>query len=238
MSSSTKSELDPRRKSTGLVGDSRLQTSRSLIVRVRENEERAWEQLVHLFAPLVYHWSRRAGLQEHDTEDVFQEVFETVHAHVRSFRHDRPNDTFRGWLFTITRNKIRDHFRRKTREPIGEGGSDALRRMDQVEARDRNDGTTGSESGVTQPELRLENFGGLEPDPSADAGSERALIRRVLELVRGEFRERTWRAFWRTTVDDRPAPEVASELGMTSGAVRVAKFRVLRRVKQELGDTS
>jgi hypothetical protein len=32
-------------------------------------------------------------------------------------RHDRPGDTFRGWLWTVTRNKIRDFHRGRAGDP-------------------------------------------------------------------------------------------------------------------------
>jgi RNA polymerase sigma-70 factor (ECF subfamily) len=60
------------------------------------------------------------------------------------------------------------------------------------------------------------------------------LMRRGLELVQNEFTERTWRAFWCTAVDGRDAHEVGAELGMTAGAVRVAKSRVVSRLRDEL----
>ena len=60
-------------------------------------------------------------------------------------------------------------------------------------------------------------------------------VLRVLEAVRGEFEGRTWQAFLRTAVEGRPPKEVGPELGMSQGAVRVAKSRVLRRLREELG---
>ena len=65
---------------------------------------------------------------------------------------------------------------------------------------------------------------------------DRGLFERALELIRGEFEERTWHAFWLTAVEDHPTGEVALELVMTPGAVRVAKSRVLRRLREELSE--
>src|SRR4051794_38956050 len=79
-------------------------TSPSLLLRVQGNQAAAWERLVELYAPLVYHWCRRARLGEEDTADVFQEVFRAVARTIGAFRRDRAGDTFRGWLRTITRN--------------------------------------------------------------------------------------------------------------------------------------
>jgi RNA polymerase sigma-70 factor (ECF subfamily) len=55
-------------------------------------------------------------------------------------------------------------------------------------------------------------------------------------MIRSEFEERTWQAFWRTAVDGLTAADVGAELHMKSGAVRVAKCRVLQRLREELGD--
>jgi RNA polymerase sigma-70 factor (ECF subfamily) len=57
-----------------------------------------------------------------------------------------------------------------------------------------------------------------------------------VEQVRGDFEEQTWQAFWLTVVEGRSATVLAPELGMTAAAVRQAKARVLRRLKEELGE--
>jgi RNA polymerase sigma-70 factor (ECF subfamily) len=186
-------------------------TSSSLIDRVKADEVGAWDRLVKLYAPLLYHWCRRWKLQENDLADVFQEVFKTVLTHIGEFRRDREDDTFRGWLRTITRSKVLDHFRRRSHEAAG--GSEAGWLLSQLPA----------------PEAIPEN------DP-AEAEATRALFLRGLELIRPEFEERTWQSFWRTAVEGRSPGDVAAELSTTAGAVRVAKSRVLRRLREELGD--
>jgi RNA polymerase sigma-70 factor (ECF subfamily) len=52
--------------------------------------------------------------------------------------------------------------------------------------------------------------------------------------MQAEFAETTWRACWESAVGGRPAAEVAAALGISVGAVYVAKSRVLGRVRQEL----
>jgi RNA polymerase sigma-70 factor (ECF subfamily) len=187
-------------------------TSRSLLERVQADDPAAWDRLVGLYAPLVFHWCRRWDLQDQDAADVFQEVFQSVAAHIAGFRKSRTGDTFRGWLRTITRNKIHDHFRKLGREPGGVGGTEAQLRMAELPA-------------PAPP----------EEEPAGEA-AERALFFRGLDLIRAEFEPRTWQAFWRTAVDGQAPKDVADELGMTPGAVRVAKSRVLHRLREELGD--
>src|ERR1043166_8387300 len=92
-------------------------TSLTLLARVQADEPAAWERFVELYAPLVHHWCRRAELATEHAADVFQDVFQTVAQHIGASRHDRPGDTLRGWLRTITANKIRDHYRRHADEP-------------------------------------------------------------------------------------------------------------------------
>ena len=72
--------------------------------------------------------------------------------------------------------------------------------------------------------------------PHAEAAIEKQLFHRALDLIRAEFEPRTWQAFWRTAIDGREAKDVAADLAMSQGAVRVAKSRVLQRLRAELGD--
>ena len=77
----------------------------------------------------------------------------------------------------------------------------------------------------------------LSADQASQATSQRGqLIRSAITGVQAQFEPATWKAFWRTAVDDQPAPEVGQELGMSAGAVRVAKCRVLQRLREELGE--
>src|SRR5262245_12114895 len=85
-------------------------TSLTLLERVRAADPEAWRRLVELYGPVVQRWCRRAGLQESDTADVMQEVFRSVAVRVSQFRREQARDSFRAWLWTITRNKVRDHF--------------------------------------------------------------------------------------------------------------------------------
>ena len=115
------------------------------------------------------------------------------------------------FLRGITRNKLL-HFLRDNSDFRADGGTDAQRRLQALPDE------------VTAPE---------EDDPVSELN---ALYRRGLELVRSEFEERTWQAFWLTAVEGRPAGDVATDLNVTAAAVRKAKSRVLHRLKEELGD--
>jgi RNA polymerase sigma-70 factor (ECF subfamily) len=170
-----------------------------LLVRVRLNEPAAWARLCGLYAPLVYTWCRQAGLQDSDAQDVGQEVFRVVLQKVAAFRRESEGESFRAWLRGITRNKLREHFRRvQIHEPLSDG-----------------------------------DCAGPIEDASAPGrpGEDAAVMQRALRTIRGDFDEHTWQAFWRMTIDGQPSAAVANELGTAPGAVRQAKFRVLKRLR-------
>ncbi len=182
-------------------------TDSSLLRRVQAHDPEAWSRLVDWAGPLVLYWCRRSGLSPDDREEVFQEVFLAVAASIVRFRSDRAADSFRGWLLTITHRKIIDLGRRRLAQPRAEGGSDACQRLLAL---------TGEELSASDP---------LHPDVE--------LLRRALDIIRGDFAAQVWQAFWRTTVDGVTAPEAAAELKMTAHAVRKAKSRVLSRLRDE-----
>jgi RNA polymerase sigma-70 factor (ECF subfamily) len=190
-------------------------TSRSLLERLKADDAEAWDRLVVLYAPMVYRWCRRWDLRDQDITDILQDVFQAVATHIATFRKEQAGDTFRGWLRTIAHSKVQDHFRRMGREPGGVGGTDAQIRL------------------ASLPAARVDED---EDEDSHEETAERLLLSRGLDLIRDEFEERTWKAFWWTAVDGRDTKDVALELGMSPGAVRVAKSRVLHRLRAELGE--
>src|SRR5262249_8563403 len=111
----------------------------------------------------------------------------------------------------ITRKQVLLYFRRSHGRPRPEGGSDALGRLQDL----------------------ADPLAGSEEEETAAFGQ---CYRRAVQLVRGEFEERTWTMFWRTVIDGRSPTAGAEELDVTPAAVRQAKSRVLRRLKLEMGD--
>jgi len=201
----------PAVKAGGQMDGSGQETPLSLLERVRTNDADAWRRLVELYRPLVLFWCARARVDPTDAEDVAQGVLVAATAGLDRFRHDRPGDTFRGWLRAITRNQVLLHVRRNRGRPQAVGGSDAWQNL----------------QAVADP-LAVENV-----DEQAEIGQ---LYRRAVEQVRGEFEERTWQAFWLTTIEGRLPDALVDVLGMTPAAIRQAKSRVLRRLKHEMGE--
>ena len=213
-SKSMRSTMKSKSSSNEPASASGMSTSRSLLVRVRAEEPQAWERLFSIYRPLVAFWCRQLNVPPQDVDDVLQNVFRAVATNIDRFRRDRPGDTFRGWLRTITRSKAMDYHRSRADKPEAAGGTEA--------------------------NLRLHEVADLIDDESIDSAEEKpardTVFHLALESIRAEFRPMTWQAFWRVVVDDKSPAEVAAELGMKPGAVRVAKCRVLHRLRAELGE--
>ena len=195
-------------------GGKSFDTSSDLLSRVRMRDALAWERLAELYGPLVYYWCRRSNLQGSDSADIFQDVFAAVAANIDSYEQ-REGSNFRGWLWVITRRKIQDHFRQLNQHGRATGGTDA--------------------------QQRFADLPDYSPDNDSDESDQQefsALLHRGLKVVRAEFEEQTWQAFWCSAVDGDATADIAADLGITPAGVRKAKSRVLRRLRVELDEMS
>lgn len=191
------------------VDDSPL-TRASLLVQIRDGSNAAaWQEFINLYGPVVYGFARKRGLQDADAADVMQDVLRSVSGAIARLDYDRGQGTFRGWLFTITRNKVFNFLSARRNRPQGSGDSTTNRMLDSHP--DQNDG-----SDVWETEY------------------QRRLTALAMDRVKGEFQESTWRAFWLTAVEGVAAAEVTRQVGLSPGAIYVAKSRVLARLKNEV----
>jgi len=180
-------------------------TPASLLERLRQTDvSAAWDRFVDLYTPFLYHCTRRLGLRSEDAADLVQDVFTLLVRKLPEFNYDRDR-SFRGWLRTVVLNKWRETQRHRASLPAG----DAAPLPDDLASPDGN-------------------------DAFAEAEYRQHLTARALQIMQAEFQPTTWKACWEHTVAGRPAAAVAAELGISEGAVYVAKHRVLRRLRREL----
>ncbi len=191
-------------------------TSMTLLEQIKGQDQDAWQRLVGLYTPLLRFWCRRWGVSREDTEDILQEVFQSLTGGLEGFRREREGDTFRGWLRGVARNKVLTLFRKRASQSPGEGGTDFYHRS-----------------------LLIPSRGGdalLEGEDAEEEAVIDGIYEQALKIVRNEFEDRTWQAFWRTSVDGQAPVIVAEDFGVTAAAIRQAKSRVLRRLKEILGE--
>lgn len=186
----------------------------SLLVRLCDaRDDGAWSQFVELYAPLVYGFARKHGLQDADAADLTQDVLTAVSGGIRRLDYDPRRGSFRGWLFTVVRNKLRNFIAAQKRPGRGTGDTDAQQLLQELPAR--------------------------EEDQNAwwDQEYEQRVFAWAAEQVRGAFQESTWQAFWQTAVEGMTGPEVARALGLSVAAVYLAKGRVMARLKELIRET-
>ena len=182
-------------------------TRASLLLRLRDPKDHdAWVEFVSLYEPVVYCVLRRAGLQDADALEMLQELFLAVNRNIGRWEHGAERGSFRGWLRRVTRNLVVSWVRRQKRQ-------------------------------VTTSSLDLDSL--LESPPAVDGPEtdefdrelRRALFHLASERVRAEVRPQTWQAFWEVAFSGTCVAETASKLGMTAGAVCVAKCRIIARLR-------
>ena len=184
-------------------------TSASLVILLKADDPDGWKRFSDTYSPTIYRWCRARGLDENIASDISQNVFLAVVRNIGGFRREPQEDTLRGWLWIITQNKIRDHFRKLARKETAIGGSTAQMMLAGIAA----------DESLSSCNIR--------------AGHESELAR-VLETIASEVKPSTWTAFWRTTIDEIDTATIAKDLGISPGAVRVNRFRVLKRLRKAL----
>ncbi|QDV44037.1 RNA polymerase sigma factor RpoE [Stieleria neptunia] len=184
------------------------ETRASLIGKLNQPaSEEVWMEFVTIYRPLVVRVGLAKGLQHADAEDLAQDVFAAVRRSLGTFTK-RGQGSFRAWLFRITRNLVVNHLTR-SKGPVGSGDSQMNRLLMQQPDRQNETAT------LFDHELRRQQF------------------HLAAERVRPKFEPATWLAFWRTAVGGESISTVASSLGKSEGAVRMAKCRVFARLQQE-----
>jgi RNA polymerase sigma factor (sigma-70 family) len=186
-------------------------TRPSLLARIKDTGDRqAWAEFVDIYAPLIYGYALKHGLQDADAADLTQEVLRAVARSAARLNYDPTRGTFRGWLFRVVRNELADFGAARRRHRPGSGDTAVKRRLEE------------------------------EPAPSEDEVAawereyERQLFALACEQVRRDFQESTWQAFWLTAIVGKSGKEVAGVLGLTTAAVYLAKRRVTERLRQQI----
>lgn len=167
----------------------------------------AWDEVVAVYGPLVYRMARRQGLQPADADDLVQEVLAAVARSIEQWLQKPDRGRFRAWLFRIARNTSINFLTRRKHLPLAPGGSAAAKAL-------ANHAAPAHWADEFNVEYRQEVF------------------RWASRQLRQSVTERTWQAFWRTTLEDRPVALVAKELDMTPGGIYIARSRVMAQLRQ------
>jgi RNA polymerase sigma-70 factor (ECF subfamily) len=184
-------------------------TASDLLAAAKRLDPQAWQELVDRYSWLIVHWCRHEGLSTDDAPDVLQAVLLQVVQHLGQFQKDGRTAAFRRWLRALTGSQVAEFRRKAAKQPHGNGGSTAQRRLLAV----------------------AEENSTVEGSPRLNSLLERFWM--LVDRLEEAFEPSTWQAFWLTTFENLNSTEAAQILNMTPAAVRMAKARVVWRIRRE-----
>jgi RNA polymerase sigma-70 factor (ECF subfamily) len=169
----------------------------------------AWCQFVDLYAPLVFGYARKQGLQEADAADLAQDVLLAVAGAIGRLEYDPARGAFRNWLFTIVRRKLANW-------RAGQAGD-------------------ARASGDTSTHDLLNQYPAPQTEDIAwQVEWEDRLFAWASEQVRRGVLDTTWQAFWKTAIEGQSGKQTAAALGLSVTAVYNARSRVRARLTEIL----
>ncbi len=187
------------------------ETKASLIRRITDTgDAQAWDEFVRLYQPAIYRLASRQGMQHADAEELAQEAMLAVARAVERWVPDPDRGRFRNWLFRIARN-LSVNFRTRRKHQVWGTGSSGMQAVLEGKC-----DATGALSQLFELEY------------------QRAVFQCAATQVQSDVTEKTWQSFWLSTIEDLPIADVAIRLGMSVGAVYIARNRVIARLRAQV----
>jgi RNA polymerase sigma-70 factor (ECF subfamily) len=184
-------------------------TSLTLLQKLRDpNDTASWERFVDLYLPLLFFWARRLPVDGMDPADLVQDVFVKLVRELPQFTYNPANGGFRNWLRTVCMNCWRDHQRKRANHLV-----------------------QADEAQLAALTARAD---GLEQFWAQDYHA--MLMREAFRILEEEFDPLSRAAFKGVVLEGRSVQAVAEEHGTTPNAISMRKFRVVRRLREELAD--
>ena len=184
-------------------------TSLSLLARLQDAEDSvSWGRFADLYIPLLHRWLSRYEISEADREDIIQNVITAASQEIGAFGQNQRTGAFRSWLRRIMVYRVQNHWRASKRHRTA-NGSDVQEQLNQLEDEHS------------------------EQSQIWNAEHDRAVVGRLMEIVRPRFQEQTWQAFAQQMLEGRNPAQIAEDLGMTPGAVYMARNRILAALRAE-----
>lgn len=191
-------------------------TRSSLVRRLGNWEDHSgWQVFFERYWKLIYAVALKAGLTDAEAQDVVQETVVAVARQMREGRYDRTKSSFKNWLCLITRRRIVDHFRRRTKLEIQpRASSDDTSRTDTAE--------------------RVADPTSLELDAVWDEEWRKNLADAAIERVKQHVSSKQFQIFDLSVLKDVCVRDVAKLLKVNAAQVYLARHRVGALVRKEI----
>ena len=184
----------------------RYETNMDLLLQLKSDEtvnrEMGWGIFVDRYGPIICGFARNAGLPSSEADDIMQTVLFNFFRVADRFEYDPSKGRFRGYLKRITLNAIRQRYRKKQ-----EGNLD----------------TFGMEAAEDPRDDLAVAF---------DREWAEHLLSEAMTEARPKFEPKTWEAFELYGRRGMSCEKTAQRLNMSQEAIRHAKSRVMKAVRQ------
>jgi RNA polymerase sigma factor (sigma-70 family) len=201
--------------------DDQLPTRASLLERLKDlDDQRSWMEFYQAYHDLLFSVARRAGLTEQEAEEAVQETLISVARKMPGFTYDPSKDSFKGWLLTVTRWRVRDQWQRRRRAQAEHGVGPHPE--------------PGLPEEGTAPIERVPDPGGMALDALWDEEWEKHLLQKALARIKRAVHPQHYEIYHLYVVLGKSVEEVKTTLGVSSGQVYLAKYRVGTRLRREV----
>lgn len=200
-------------RDTTLSTEEFIPTRYTLLSRLQNwNDDESWKDFFNTYWHLIYSVARKSGLTDVEAQDVVQETVISVAKHIHKFRLDRKLGSFKGWLRNLTRWRIADQLRKRTRLASE---------------------SEHSEAGEPLPDF-LPELPEQSSDPKWDEEWRANLLQAAIDRVKLQIREEQYQIFDLVVLRQWPVSRVTSTLGVSAARVYLAKHRVAALIKKEV----
>lgn len=197
-----------------------IPTRASLLQRLKDlDDQSSWDEFYDLYHDLIFSVARRAGLSEVEAGEVVQNTLISVARKIPGFTYEPGKDSFKGWLLTVTRWRIRDQLAKRSEQP----GREPMASPAQHEQETR----TATIERVADP-------GGSDLEAIWEQEWETQLLQTALARIKRQVHPQHYQIYHLHVILGQPAREVARALGVNIAQIYLAKHRVGSLLKQEV----
>jgi RNA polymerase sigma factor (sigma-70 family) len=192
-------------------------TDHSLLLALQSQSparrEAAWALFEPRYRPVIHAWCRRRHLPVETARELTQEILLKLSVQFLRHYYDPDRGRLRSWPKTVVENVLTDYARAQQRHLVGTavGGTDHGRMLAEL----------------ASPEAAEQLSDAVARQPVTRAAQ-------AIGRVRARVPEAHWRAFWLKDVEERPAAEVAAEVGLRPANVYKISQRISKQLEEEI----
>ena len=196
--------------------DELVPTRLSLLARLKDwDDQKSWQDFFNTYWKLIYGVSRKAGLTDPEAQDAVQDTVVAVVKHIKEFKYDPGNCSFKTWLMMIARQRIIWQLRKRLPQSL-------------------NSSPAADDSTRTATIDRVPDPDSLNLDAIWTAEWEQNLMSAALEQVKRQVSAKQFQIFDLYVLQRWTVKEVATMLRVTATQVYLAKHRVSALLKKEV----